>query len=83
MIDELAHFYNGNQLMCVENYQAGAHYAGAFSYQDNDDSGEEYGYDKNGNLVKNLDRNISSIQYNTLNLPTRITTKDQNTYEAE
>ena len=83
VIDELAHFYNGNQLMCVENYQAGAHYAGAFSYQDNDDSGEEYAYDKNGNLVKNLDRNISSIQYNTLNLPTRITTKDQNTYEAE
>ncbi|MBO4660073.1 MAG: DUF4329 domain-containing protein [Prevotella sp.] len=83
VIDELAHFYNGNQLVCVENYQAGAHYTGAFSYQDNDDSGEEYAYDKNGNLVKNLDRNISSIQYNTLNLPTRITTKDQNTYEAE
>ncbi len=31
-----------------------------------------YEYDKNGNLVKDLNKNISSIQYNCLNLPSQI-----------
>lgn len=33
----------------------------------------EYTYDKNGNLTKDLNKNISSIQYNFLNLPANIT----------
>ena len=30
-------------------------------------------YDKNGNLTKDLNRNITSIQYNCLNLPSKVT----------
>ena len=33
----------------------------------------EYTYDQNGNLTKDLNKNISSISYNLLNLPTNIT----------
>ena len=33
----------------------------------------EYTYDKNGNLTKDLNKKISLIQYNLLNLPTSIT----------
>ena len=33
----------------------------------------QYTYDKNGNLTKDLNKNISSIQYNFLNLPANIT----------
>jgi hypothetical protein len=32
----------------------------------------EYTYDKNGNMTKDLNKNISSISYNLLNLPTNI-----------
>ena len=33
----------------------------------------EYTYDKNGNLTKDLNKNITSIQYNCLNLPSKVT----------
>lgn len=33
----------------------------------------EYSYDTNGNMTKDLNRHISSIQYNFINLPTSIT----------
>ena len=31
-----------------------------------------YAYDANGNLTKNLNKNIVDIQYNCLNLPSRV-----------
>ena len=33
----------------------------------------EYTYDQNGNMTKDLNKNISAIGYNLLNLPTNIT----------
>ena len=41
----------------------------------------EYAYDKNGNMVKNLDKNISEIKYNVLNLPSQITTGADKEYK--
>ncbi len=35
-------------------------------------AGPEYEYDRNGNLTKDLNRNISKIEYNCLNLPQNI-----------
>ena len=32
----------------------------------------EYEYDENGNLTKDLNKNITAIQYNCLNLPSRV-----------
>lgn len=43
---------------------------------DGADADVEYEYDPNGNMTKDLNKNISSIQYNSLNLPSRITYSD-------
>ena len=37
------------------------------------------GYDKNGNLTKDLNKNITGIQYNCLNLPSKVTFGNGNT----
>ena len=43
-------------------------YNNGFEFKDAVKQANEYAYDKNGNLTKDLDRNITSIQYNSLNL---------------
>ncbi len=48
-------------------------YTGAFNFVNGASQSNEYTYDKNGNLTKDLNKNISSIQYNFLNLPANIT----------
>lgn len=42
------------------------------NFSDGSDESVEYSYDKNGNMTKDSNRKISSIQYNILNLPQRI-----------
>jgi len=39
---------------------------------------EEFFYDKNGNMTKDLDRDIVTVQYNLLNLPTLIQFRNGN-----
>ena len=39
----------------------------------------EYTYDNNGNLTKDLNKNISSITHNVLNLPSKVTFSDGST----
>jgi RHS repeat-associated protein len=39
----------------------------------------EYTYDNNGNLTKDLNKNISNITYNVLNLPSKVTFSDGST----
>ena len=43
-------------------------YNNGFEFKDAVKQANEYAYDKNGNLTKDLNRNITSIQYNCLNL---------------
>ena len=43
---------------------------------DIEDEPVEYEYDKNGNMTKDLNRDIWEIRYNSLNLPTRIAYQD-------
>ncbi|THG53373.1 RHS repeat-associated core domain-containing protein, partial [Bacteroides faecichinchillae] len=43
----------------------------------------EYAYDKNGNLIKDLNKNISNIGYNCLNLPSQITLAGSNSIDYE
>ena len=40
---------------------------------------EEYEYDENGNMTKDLNSNISLVEYNLLNLPSRIEFMDGST----
>ena len=43
-------------------------------FTDGTNQGDDYEYDSNGNLLKDLNKGISSITYNFLNLPELITT---------
>ena len=56
-------------------------YNGGFEFKDAVKQADEYTYDANGNLTKDLNKNISEIQYNCLNLPRKVTFTDGSTIE--
>jgi RHS repeat-associated protein len=66
LLDELAMTYNGNQLLQVDNNSDDDDITDGVRYN----GGNLLTYDENGCLTKDMDKNISSIQYNSLNLPT-------------
>lgn len=76
LIDDLTFTYNGNQVTRVEDAVSGPYYSGAFHFINGSGATTEYTYDQNGNMTKDLNKNISSIQYNLLNLPSKITYQD-------
>ena len=73
LIDNLTFTLSGNQVTRIEDAVNDPTYNGAFNFMDGASQQNEYTYDKNGNLTKDLNKKISSIQYNSLNLPTSIT----------
>ena len=81
MIDNLTFTLNGNQLSRVDDAAGTAEYNGGFEFRDAVQQADEYAYDANGNLTKDLNRNISEIQYNFLNLPGKVTFTDGSTIE--
>ena len=73
MIDDLFIDYNGNQLKAIDDNSAGDPlYEGAFNFVDGSSKPQEYFYDANGSLVKDLNKGITSIRYNSLNLPSQV-----------
>ncbi|WP_040497658.1 hypothetical protein, partial [Fulvivirga imtechensis] len=70
-IDALQYTYtNGNQLSAV------ADAAGWEGFADKNTTGPDYTYDANGNMTKDLDKEIESIEYNHLNLPAKVIKAD-------
>jgi RHS repeat-associated protein len=67
--------FNGNQMTRVDDYDHVLYYPynGSFHFVDAASQDNEYTYDQNGNMTQDLNRKISSIQYNLLNLPQNIT----------
>ena len=76
LIDNLVMSYNGNQLKAVTDSVTGSAHADSFEFKDGADLPVEYYYDSNGNLIQDLNKKISEIQYNCLNLPSRIEFED-------
>ena len=72
-IDDLEFEFNGNQLRRIDDNETDPTYSGAFNFPDGAGTSIEYTYDQNGNMTKDLNKKISSIQYNLLNLPRQIT----------
>lgn len=67
LFDDLDYDYVGNQLTKVtdaSNKDTG--------FKDGSNASEEYVYDANGNMIKDLNKGIEKIEYNHLNLPTRV-----------
>jgi RHS repeat-associated protein len=78
-IDDLTFTYNGNQVTAITDHDASQNQYSIKEYQDKSAStSDEMSYDENGNRVKDLDRDIVTIQYNILNLPDLIQFKNGN-----
>ncbi|MDC8006367.1 DUF6443 domain-containing protein [Aureisphaera galaxeae] len=75
-IDRLFYTYDdGNKLMEVLDSQTSLPADDGFI--DGNKVGADYSYDANGNMIEDKNKDISSIMYNHLNLPTRITVDGQ------
>lgn len=74
VMDNLVYTYDsGNKLIKVldngnDNY----------GFKDGINKAVEYVYDTNGNMTQDLNKRISNIKYNHLNLPTEVTVKQNN-----
>jgi RHS repeat-associated core domain len=73
-IDQLTYSYraNSNQLAAVGD-PINTTSAKLGDFINGTNSGDDYDYDLNGNLIKDLNKNITAITYNHLNLPQSIT----------
>jgi len=80
MIDNLRYEYSGNRLTKVTDEQQNG---SGYPYVSTPNT---IAYDANGNMKNHLDKGISSIQYNYLNLPNQVTqngTVSKYTYRAD
>ncbi|MCC9073225.1 DUF6443 domain-containing protein [Flavobacterium sp. F-65] len=72
LIDDLVYSYGNanktNQLMKVADSSNKA-----VGFVDGSNTGDDYSYDANGNMISDANKNITAITYNHLNLPTLIT----------
>ena len=72
VIDDLSLSYAGNRLKKVADRSGTSAFNNGFEFKDGVDLSTEYEYDENGNLTKDLNKNKTAIQYNCLNLPSRV-----------
>ncbi|GHU89921.1 hypothetical protein FACS1894155_07600 [Bacteroidia bacterium] len=64
--------YDGNKVTSIHDFNSDQPGYDIMEFKNGYVGGTEYVYDSNGNLTQNLDKNISLIQYNCLNLPKQI-----------
>ena len=79
LIDNLTFTLNGNQLSRVEDAVSTAAYGTNTAFVNGASAAGEYAYDVNGNLTKDLNKGITDIQYNVLNLPSTVSFSDGST----
>ncbi|HWT40171.1 MAG TPA: DUF6443 domain-containing protein, partial [Dongiaceae bacterium] len=74
VIDQLTYTYqtNSNKLAKVADAAATDSTEHLGDFQDGTNSGDDYAYDGNGNMISDQNKKISSITYNYLNLPSVI-----------
>jgi RHS repeat-associated protein len=68
-IDNLTMTYTGNQLLKAEDAVATIALAESGDFKNYSNVATEYTYNKNGAMAKDLNKGITAIQYNSLNLP--------------
>ncbi|GAB5400683.1 MAG: hypothetical protein Aureis2KO_22680 [Aureisphaera sp.] len=73
MWDDLTYYYNGNQLIRVVDQLNGTPLED-YGFKDvSNGIDPDYSYDANGNMTLDKNKDITSIEYNHLNLPTEVT----------
>lgn len=88
LVDDLLYCYNDNkQLARISDTSIHSAYGSGFEFRDVVSQSSEYTYDGNGNLTRDLNKGISEIKYNYLNLPTKIIFDDgaciQNNFDVD
>lgn len=83
LLDNLNLTYNGNQLKTVYDNATNSSNGNGMEFKDFSNKSIEYEYDENGNMTKDLNRKITDIRYNCLNLPSRIEFDDGNNISYE
>ena len=73
IIDNLSLSYIGNQLTKVEDNGVIPNISTSDDFRNGSTASTEYYYDANGNMTKDLNKGISHIAYNFLNLPSLLT----------
>ncbi len=69
LIDNLSLTYVGNQLLKVEDTGTNVTLSQSMDFKNYSNAAREYYYDKNGNLTQDLNKGVTEITYNLLNLP--------------
>lgn len=79
MCDALTYTLNGNQVTRVDDLVSTGAGNDEMDFKDIVKQANEYTYDANGNLTKDLNKGITGITYNCLNLPNVVTFSDGST----
>ncbi|SHJ61743.1 RHS repeat domain-containing protein [Bacteroides stercorirosoris] len=79
MCDALTYTLNGNQVTRVDDQVPTGAGNDETDFKDIVKQANEYTYDANGNLTKDLNKGITGITYNCLNLPNVVTFSDGST----
>lgn len=83
-VDNLNYVYNGNQLQSVTDNSSPTVNDG---FKDGNKTGDDYAYDSFGNITQDLNKGITAISYNHLNLPFQVTFNNGSTikyiYDAD
>ncbi len=87
-VDKLTMEHDGNQLKTVAETGASVLIAESFDFKSYKDSVAEYLYNTNGSMTKDLNKGITEIKYNQLNLPSQMDIKSpvgeaRNTYRIK
>ena len=75
LIDKLTIAYSGNQIKSASDTVVNVGYPNSDDFLNLTNSDTEYFFNKNGAVTKDLNKGISDIQYNTLNLPLTVDIK--------
>ena len=81
-IDALIMEYDGNQLKNVCDFSGESlTYSGAFDFVDRDDVAQEYDYNENGAMTKDVNKGITNIEYDLLGNPRKVTMTNNRSIE--
>ena len=72
VVDNLTMTYTGNQLIKVDETVPNVSLTESNDYKKNSTDAKGYSYNKNGAMTQDLNKKISSITYNSLNLPEKV-----------
>ncbi len=72
-IDNLSMVYLGNQLIKADDTGTNVTLSASIDFKNNSNTAKEYYYGLNGSLTQDLNKGITGITYNLLNLPRSIT----------